>query len=690
MSNVGAGYRMVYALALAIWYCSWGSNVFAQQHIDSLQNQLAIESNDSVRVVMMIELSREMNRMSQQGDEDIRMATQAMETAAALDTFLYAQALDNLGLLYRFYQQYQEAISFHARAYDLIADRDGHAVDKMRYANNAGVACRYNADYDMAVDYHMKALRLAEKENNTRNIEIACNGIGNTLMAIPGKEKQGLEYQEKALGVAKQVGNQRGIAIQNLTIGGYYDQLGQHTIARTYLRQILAINETRKDERGRGLGLKALGESYLAEGKDLQQAERYFNEALAVFQHVNDRQQQAHTLLELGNLDASRQHYKQSLPKLEEAMQIAGELNDRELLHATALTISKHYEALNNYPLALRYYKKAQDYQNSINLTNQAVQVSAIAGRYDVEKKESEIELLKSEQSVQELQLERRTSQLNARGVIIVLLIALFFVLVVVFLLRNKSRKDRIKAEQLLAKAENERLKLVYEKNLMEANILAYQMQINPHFLFNCLNSIKSMIQNNDNKQATKYLVKLARFARIVLETANKPVHSLQDELALMVYYIDLEKNRFDNSFSYSITNALDTAGKDIPLPSLLLQPFVENAIWHGLLPSEKAIKMLAIIVEQTEDGVQVSIDDTGVGRSHASNSTKLHKSRGTEINNKRIALFNKSHPNSIHYEFVDKKDEAGHALGTAVVIRIETKNARESSQEIKGVQRTL
>src|SRR5690606_26971686 len=165
--------------------------------------------------------------------------------------------------------------------------------------------------------------------------------------------------------------------------------------------------------------------------KDLQQAERYFDEALTVFQRINDRQQQAHTLLELGNLDALRRHYKQSLLKLENAMEIAMELNDQALLRATALTMSEHYEALGNHPLALSYYKKAQNYQDSINLTNQAVQVSAIARRYDVEKKESEIELLKAEQSVQELQLERRTSQLNARGIIIILLSALFLVLVV-------------------------------------------------------------------------------------------------------------------------------------------------------------------------------------------------------------------------------------------------------------------
>src|SRR3546814_17427448 len=122
---------------------------------------------------MMIELAREMHRAARQGNEDIQMATQAMETAAAQDTFLYARAIDNLGLLYRFYQQYREAITFHARAYEMIADLAGHAVDKLRNATHAGVACRYNAASKLAIDYHMKDLRLAEKENDTRNTEIA-------------------------------------------------------------------------------------------------------------------------------------------------------------------------------------------------------------------------------------------------------------------------------------------------------------------------------------------------------------------------------------------------------------------------------------------------------------------------------------------------------------------------------------
>ena len=674
MSRLINKYRLIYILVFGFLCFSWNSGAFAQQSLESLRHQLTVESNDSLRVVIMIKLSREMHRQIQNGEDDIRMATRAMEASAAQDTVLYARSLDNLGLLYRFYQQYKEAIALHVKAYNIIANRNGNSVDKMRYANNAAVAYRNNTDYDMAVEYHMKALRLAERENNTYNIEIACNGIGSTFMAIPGKEKEGLPYLEKALETAKGVGNKRGMAIQNLTIGGYYDQLGQHRKARSYFQDILDITDKNlKDARGRGMGLKALGESYLKEGVNLRQAERYFDEALTVFRKINDQQQQAYTLLALSKLDAEQQRYKQSLPKLKQVMLIAGELNDQKLLQATAETISKHYEVLNDYPLALSYFKIAQNYQDSINLTNQFVQVSAIAGRYNVEKKESEIKLLKTGQSVQKLKLEQRTNKVKARGTIIILLVALFLVLVVGFWLQNKNRKARVKAERLLTKTENQRIKAVYEKNLMGAEILASQMQVNPHFLFNCFNSIKSIIQRNNNELAIKYLAKLARFVRIVLETANKPIHSLKEELALIGNYVDLEKKRFDDSFYYTIVNPLDTELGDIFLPSLLLLPFVENAIWHGLLPSNKTANILSIIIEKTDNSVRICIDDTGVGRTYASTRPKLHKSRGTEINDKRIELFNKSASGNIEYDFIDKTDKNGSSLGTSVLIHIKT-----------------
>src|SRR5690606_3554644 len=198
----------------------------------------------------------------------------------------------------------------------------------------------------------------------------------------------------------------------------------------------------------------------------------------------------------------------------------------------------------------LSYYKQARDYQDSINLTNQAVQISAINRRYNLEKKQSEIELLEAEQAVNALQMEEQVSRLRNRGIIILLLVALVVTVVAAYVLIDRQRKNKQQAERLLQAAEKDRMKADYERDIIEGEMLANQMRINPHFLFNSLNAIKNLIQQEKYKQAIKYLVMLARFSRQVLETANSPTHPLSEELSLMRNYIDLEKNRFDERFT--------------------------------------------------------------------------------------------------------------------------------------------
>lgn len=638
--------------------------LLAQARVDSLRMQLREPLSDSLQIETMIRLSRELQRAGAQEEEDIAVATEAVDLATGMDTLLYARALNNLGLLYRYRQLYREASTLHQRAYTLIAGREGQTLDKMIFANNTGVAARYMADYDLAADYYFKALRIAEEEHNVRNIEIACNGIGNTFMAIPGREQEGLAYLERALVAAREADNKRGMAIQSLTIGSYHDQLGAYEEARRYYADLLEINIEISDEKGRGMALKAFGESYLKEGKNLDLSAQYFQDALVIFQQIDERQQQASTLLELGLLEMRKAAYPESIAFLQRAMHISESQRDWALIRAVSESLSQVYEATNRYAQALQFHKQARDYQDSINLSNQQVQIAAINSRYNFEKKEGEIELLKAEQSI-------HIAQKRTRGVIIALLIVLSSTLALLFFLQRRNRIHKQKTNERLTQMERERLEAVYEKNLAEAEILASQMRINPHFLFNCFNAVKSLIQQGKNEEAGKYLVSLSRFSRLVLETANRPVHTLEEELALVQYYIKVEKVRFSNDFCFTIDNTLGELTSGVELPSLLLQPFVENAIWHGLLPSNKETKMLSIVIEQGQNSVNIRIDDTGVGRQQAKTSPKQHKSRGTEINDKRITLFNKHHDTKISYHYIDKKDDQRRALGTCVVIEI-------------------
>lgn len=652
----------------------------SESTIDSLQKLIKIEQDSSKKIRLMVDLSRRLQRPAKRTEKAIEVATRAVELASSKDSILYAHTLNNLGLLLRFDQQYKPALQLHKRAFHLIEHEPELSIERMIYANNTGVAARYASSYDIAVKYYLVALDIAEKTQDKRNIEISCNGLGNTFMAIPGREELALEYLERALSIAKAEGNRRGEAIQYLTIGSYYTNLKQYAKARLYFDNLLQINQEIKDEKGIGMSLKALGESYLEEGKNLDAAQEFFHKALRLFEKINDKQQQSATLLQLGQLMLEKRHYTLSLKHLEHAKTLAMEQDDKSLLQNIALTTSKLFEAQKKYPLALEQYKLSRDYQDSINLQNQSIQIAAINRQYNISKKETEIELLKAEQEISDIQLSKHASSVRNRGVIILLLAALFLALAVVFLLQIKNRKNQEKTNKLLQESERKHIKAVYEKNLAEAEILASQMRINPHFLFNCLNAIKTLIQQNKNKEAMKYLLMLARFSRSVLETANQATHTLKDEIELIRFYIELEKNRFDDSFKYKIDNQIGDHVQKISIPPMLLQPFVENAIWHGLLPCDSETKQLTITISNIASGISISIDDTGVGRFNKIKSNKEHKSRGTEITNKRIELFNNTHTNKIKYQYIDKKDEVGLSLGTCIQINIKTNNYENSN----------
>lgn len=660
-------------LSLTMFLFLFWTGCFAQSKLDGYRNELLQATNDSIKIELKVKISRELHRQAGHTEEDIEVATEAVDLAISSPyTILYARTLNNLGLLYRYHQQYALAIPLHVKAYEIIENLDGAALDKMIFANNAGVAGRYNADYELAVTYYMKALQIAEREKSLLNIEIACNGLGNTFMAIPNRNEEGLNYLKRALEVAKEADNKLGLAMNYLTISGYYDKLRQHDTARDYLQKLLKLNQERDDTYGIAMTLKAFGESYLIENKDLALSESYFTEALQIFKDLGNKQRQALTLYNLGQVAFMKKDYALSLARLNKSLAISEKMKDKALIVNVSGIISEIYEEQANYSKALLYYKKARDYKDSINLASQEIQIATISKQFDLEKKEAEIDLLKKEQSFQKIQIENHETALKNRGAIIFLLAAFFLTLAIIAFQQHKNQKNKKATLAIIHQREREKVEEVYKRNLLEAEILANQMKLNPHFLFNCLNSIKYLIQQNDNANAIKYLVKFSRFTRMVLETANKPMHSVVDELELIACYLELEKNRFNSNFNYILDNPFENDLNKVYLPTLILQPFVENAIWHGLLPSKAETKCVSIIIKKTEDMVEVHIDDNGLGRKEKKTWTDgVHKSRGTEITNERINLFNTNYGTHISYKIIDKKGSNGEALGTCVVLYI-------------------
>ena len=243
-------------------------------------------------------------------------------------------------------------------------------------------------------------------------------------------------------------------------------------------------------------------------------------------------------------------------------------------------------------------------------------------------------------------------------------------------LLKRKSERIRMQKNFEIHQLES-------DKKQVELEMQALRAQMNPHFIFNCLSSINRFILKNETKIASSYLTRFSRLMRLVLMNSQKSLIALEDELQMLGLYLEMERLRFKNSFDYGITflNVIDS--DNIFIPPLLLQPFCENAIWHGLMHKEGQGR-LDIELSMQDNILNCTIADNGVGREKAekmnSKTAEKEKSMGLKITTERLALLNKEKGLHTFYEIDDLKDESGNATGTRVILKI---SFRESVEEI-------
>ena len=219
-----------------------------------------------------------------------------------------------------------------------------------------------------------------------------------------------------------------------------------------------------------------------------------------------------------------------------------------------------------------------------------------------------------------------------------------------------------------------ERLKAGYEKELMTLEAKALRAQMNPHFVFNCLNSIKTLMQENQNEKGVTYLTTFSKLIRTLFNNADKKEISLYDEIETCKFYLQLEAMRFDEKFSYSVNVNENIDLKSVQVPALIIQPFIENAIWHGIVPRGKGNVFLS--VSKDNGDIRVIIEDDGIGR-EASQQNKsaseltTHQSKGVNLAQSRLKLDNLLQQRRAAIETIDKKDETGKATGTKVILTI-------------------
>ena len=217
-------------------------------------------------------------------------------------------------------------------------------------------------------------------------------------------------------------------------------------------------------------------------------------------------------------------------------------------------------------------------------------------------------------------------------------------------------------------------LKTEYDKKIAGIEMAALRAQMNPHFMFNSLSSIKAYILREKTDEASEYLTKFSRLMRAVLRNSKNPLVTLEDELGALKLYVELEALRFEDEFKYefNVDASIDTS--EIVLPPLLIQPYVENAIRHGLLEKEDGLRHLLIEVKPSGEEILVVVQDNGIGREAAARKKPLaprnKRSLGMEITGDRIALIEQTLGIHANVHVIDITEE-GVACGTRVELRV-------------------
>jgi LytS/YehU family sensor histidine kinase len=208
-------------------------------------------------------------------------------------------------------------------------------------------------------------------------------------------------------------------------------------------------------------------------------------------------------------------------------------------------------------------------------------------------------------------------------------------------------------------------------RQISEVEMKALRSQLNPHFIFNCLNSIHQFVHSNDNLSAGNYLVKFSKLMRLVLENSVYHEVSLKDDLDALKMYIDMEQMRMKNNFEYEIVVARDVNTETVLVPPLILQPFVENSIWHGL-NAKKLNGKLVIRISRSDGMLQYIVEDNGSNViKEETRPQGKKKSLGMSLTRERLEVLNKTKGSNASFTVSDLKNADGDYAGKKVVLNL-------------------
>lgn len=655
--------KLLYTCSVFLALLFQSGKACSQTTADSLKALLKQQNlNDSARVDILNNLAWNLNHKTPK--ESLKYAQEALELSKKIHYLTgEGNAHNTMGINATTMGEYTVALQNFIAALE-IWDKTGDALLKANTINNIGNVNQLQGDLVNAKVYFLKALKQRLELNDTNAIYASYNSV-----ALIYKEQKQLDtammYFKKFLLMAQVQHNDKKVSGASNNIGMIFRNMKEYDSALFYFQQALSLKKKIHDEQGLALSYRNIGDVYQFQHKYARALE-YYKQSLAIRRKIGYNfgltillKDMAYMYIEMGDTQQAKGHALQSV-EVARASKMKAE--EAEALKALADV----FEAQGNYTESLQTYRAHVSLKDSLFNIDKARQLDELQVKYKTEQHEKE--LLAKSKAIEILELKnihdyRIKVALGIASLLLVGLVILFFNR---YTLKKKSEKETIEKNKVieLKNSEIEMMNAELEKRMLRA-------QMDPHFIFNSLNSIQHFITINDKRSTLKYLSKFSKLIRRVLDSSVSTVVTLDDEIQLLKNYIELEALRLNNSFDYSFSIDPSLDVNYVEVPFLLLQPYVENAIQHGLRTKNENGRLLIRFIDKDEF-IRCEIEDNGIGRA-ASGAMRHehHRSYGMSVTSQRLERLNQNYAQNALAIVEDLVDNDGTPSGTKVTLTI-------------------
>ena len=516
---------------------------------------------------------------------------------------------------YELNKNYQESLD----AYNTLNKRALSNWQKVLQLEGLGDVYYNTKDYSKAIDAYNQGLLIAKEHIITPKITDLNSKIAQSYHSS-GSPEQASDYFKNSLNLATKE-NKKRAAEEKVKVADFQNN------NQAYGAEI----ELRKEA--------------LDDINDIEADSIFDNESTLTPQKQNYK---------IGNAYAMQKDFGNAINFLEKSIEEAGNKEDLVVKKDATRKLSEVYRDAGNIEMALTKAKEYERLVDELYIKKDQEISQAARVRSDLNAKQNRITSLEKDRALSESRFELTQERNKSQEYVIYSLIGGVLLLLIAGYFMFKNMKQQKLNNNLLA-------------------LKSLRSQMNPHFIFNALNSVNSFIASNDERTANKYLSDFSLLMRTVLENSEEDFISLKKEIELLELYTKLEHFRFKDKFDYAINVDDNVKVEDFQIPPMLLQPYIENAVWHGLrYKTDKG--QLNINIEQiNKDELRISITDDGIGREKSkamkTENQKKHNSKGLGNIKKRVAILNKMYKDKVDVfieDYIDAEDS-----GTKVVVTL-------------------